>query len=394
MKKKGNLKYYIILSIGFILLVIVQYSAPKPIDWRNSYSEHDKIPYGCFLLKDLMPELFPKKNISISKTPAYNTLGESKNASYVIINSKLEMDQFDTEELLDFVSKGNEVFIAANEFKGKLADTLNIKTKINDFLFTDEKDKQPKINFENKTLKRGTAYQYGNKFLPSHFTQLNSSKSTILSQDTEGNISYVSMRYGAGTFYLNTIPKAFSNYYLTDSLNSDYAYRALSYLNKENIIWDEYYKDGRRIVTTPLRYILSEPSLKIAYFTLLISLILYIIFNVKRKQRIIPVLTPLKNETLSFVNVVGSLYYQQQNHLNIAQKKIRYFLENVRSTYGIKTNKLDDDFKTILAQKSGVTKEVVNDLINTIVKTQNTANEQDLIQLHELIRKFNEQKIR
>ena len=341
-----------------------------------------------------MPELFPKKNISISKTPAYNTLGESKNASYVIINSKLEMDQFDTEELLDFVSKGNEVFIAANEFKGKLADTLNIKTKINDFLFTDEKDKQPKINFENKTLKRGTAYQYGNKFLPSHFTQLNSSKSTILSQDTEGNISYVSMRYGAGTFYLNTIPKAFSNYYLTDSLNSDYAYRALSYLNKENIIWDEYYKDGRRIVTTPLRYILSEPSLKIAYFTLLISLILYIIFNVKRKQRIIPVLTPLKNETLSFVNVVGSLYYQQQNHLNIAQKKIRYFLENVRSTYGIKTNKLDDDFKTILAQKSGVTKEVVNDLINTIVKTQNTANEQDLIQLHELIRKFNEQKIR
>jgi len=60
------------------------------------------------------------------------------------------------------------------------------------------------------------------------------------------------------------------------------------------------------MVRTPLKYILSQESLKWAYYILIVSIIVYIIFQGKRKQRVIPLIPPLKNTTLEFVRIIAS----------------------------------------------------------------------------------------
>ena len=58
----------------------------------------------------------------------------------------------------------------------------------------------------------------------------------------------------------------------------------------------------------------------------------------KRKQRIIPVITPLKNTSLEFVETIGRLYYQKGTRSGIAHKKIIFFLDFIRTRYNIATN--------------------------------------------------------
>ena len=91
------------------------------------------------------------------------------------------------------------------------------------------------------------------------------------------------------------------------------------------------------------------------------------LFNAKRRQRIIPVIEPLKNTTTEFVHSVSTIHYEARDFNGIIQKKIKYFLEHVRSKYFLSTEKLDDDFIEKLTLKSGKSKDDIRKLITTVI---------------------------
>ena len=120
------------------------------------------------------------------------------------------------------------------------------------------------------------------------------------------------------------------------------------------------------------------------------SIIFFILFNTKRKQRIIPVIKPLQNTTIDFTQTIGNLYFQQNNHTDIVQRKIIFFLEKIRNDYLIDTQNLNDDFIEKLTFKSGKKYGEVKLLINTVLKLNSkyTCTEDDLLRLNQLIEKF------
>ena len=73
------------------------------------------------------------------------------------------------------------------------------------------------------------------------------------------------------------------------------------------------------------------------------------IFKGKRNQRLIPVITPLKNQTLAFTRTIANMYYEKSDHKNIATHKINYFLEYIRITHRLSTLKIDASFYEKLA---------------------------------------------
>ena len=68
----------------------------------------------------------------------------------------------------------------------------------------------------------------------------------------------------------------------------------------------------------------------------------------------IPVIEAKTNSSLEFVNLVSRLYYKNGNHLDMAHKKMKYFLYFVRSKYGIHAEKFKEDQIRRLAEKSKV----------------------------------------
>jgi len=90
------------------------------------------------------------------------------------------------------------------------------------------------------------------------------------------------------------------------------------------------------------------------------------------------------------VTVVGQVYYEQHDNRNIAQKKVAYFLEHIRTKYHLKTNVHDADFMGTLAKKSGVHVNLIRALFYQVALVQNgqkVANS-DLITLNQNIEQF------
>jgi len=406
---KGNKKYGLILAVCFTALILLQLFTPKPIDWNLSYTKKTKIPFGTSALYSMLPAIFPSQNISNAEIPLYNNLNKVnfKNHNYIIINNVFKPDTLDTRELLKFASLGNNVFIAANHFEGKFADALKLKTdnyfdlgnlaKNDSTIFSSlyRSRDTVKSNFSNPSLQKSSYYVYSKGVEGTYLKSFDTARSVVLGSYHTKRINFIKFKIGKGQIFINTLPEAFSNYHFV-SPNYTYVYKALSYLPNQSTIWDEYYKAGNEKSDNPLRVIFNNSLLLKAYYLLILSIILFMIFGAKRKQRIIPVIEPFRNTTLQFVDIVGTLYYQTGDHKNIADKKILYFLEHIRTAFQIKTTVYDDAFIMRIINLSGIEELKVRDLFYYFsdLNIKTTVTQQELLKLNGMIEDFQKQSKR
>lgn len=403
--------YLIILFSTIISFVLFEIYKPKPTDWTPTFSNKDKIPYGCELLYKVLPDVFPNQKISDEKVPIFSKKRVVKlppKSNYVYVFRYFRADSLSLIKLLNYVQKGNSVFIASENFFG-LDYTLHFQTSfVKDLALNDSVS----INFTNTTIRKSINYKYQKQAADTYFEIKNPTKNknsfTILGKNSKGFPNFIQVNFGKGVFFLNTVPMAFTNFYMVKNDNSDYVFKALSYLPEQPIFWDEYVnmmsigktakstsksreaKGEEDTQESPFKFIVSQPALKWAYFITLSALLIYLIFEGKRRQRIIPIMESPKNTSLQFVETIGGLYYHQKDHKAIAEKKLTHLLAYIRTKFYLKTTEIDEEFRSDLSNKSGISLREINDLFDYIYFVQNNdyVTENQLIMLNEQIESF------
>jgi len=308
-----------------------------------------------------------------------------KHGTYIIIAWQVNLNKLDYEQLKKYISNGNDVFIAA-EYFGVLGEKLDIQMG-NDMR---SNAGATRIGFVNKQVS-DYLYDVDKGASDNYFASFNEDKAIVLGKNQYDHCTYLKFPMGRGSLYLNANPVMFTNYSVLKDMGASYTSIALSYLkNDGHILWDEYYSKGRAGGESAMRVFLSNYKLKWAFYISFLSLIVFVLYEMKRRQRIIPVVNPLANTTIEFANVVGQVYYEQRDNSNIAEKKVSYFLEYVRVTYGIRTNVFDNDFITLLSQKSGASPELIKQLTEQIshVRVTSRLSDGDLINLNHNIEQF------
>ncbi|MGZ3861983.1 MAG: DUF4350 domain-containing protein [Bacteroidia bacterium] len=380
----------------FALLVWVEYSSPKPVDWKRTYSRTDKIPFGCNAFYRLLDEDVFKCKMERQKQTPFNVLLTTTEirSAYVFINSDLSFSELDAKYLIQFVEAGNDVFLAAAGFwNDMIADTFGIRSNGYSMAYAnmyDEKTKGSRLNFTSASLKSTKGYVYKKGFENNFFESFDTSRVTVLATSDDTNAVFLKAPMGKGNFYFLSVPDIFANYFVVNNPNREFAYKAISFLNADQIWWDEYYKDKGIDQGSPLQFIFSNDSLYAAYLLTMISLIVFMIFAMKRRQRAIPVVEPLSNSTLQFVEVIGSVYYNSRNHKIIAGEKINSFYEFLRAKFLVNTNKLDEESLSRISKLSAIPLEEIRKLfavINNVVQ-QRSITEKELISLNKAIENF------
>jgi len=388
MKNRRFQLYLAGLLALFCVYVLVEYNRPKPIDRTPTFINHDKIPYGTYALFDLLPDLF-KQPAQVVRKPIFNQLYPNANPdyprlysrqtfgtdiNYCFINSTFQLDSLDCRALLRFVASGNNVFIAAEDFAPTLSDTLHFDTDV--YTSSRRRSLPGGLRADSVTFRFGAnslvakrRFRYPRELAPVHFTIDSANQvARVLATDAQNHPVLVNIPHGHGHFYLCSAPIAFTNLYVLRPQTSDFAFASLSYLPAPRTVWwDEYQKQGRVGQQSLLRVVLRYPALRAAFYASLLGVLLFILFEAKRRQRIIPVLKPLPNTTLLFTRTVASLYRQGDNHQLIAEKKISLFLEYVRARFQENTSDLaDEQFRERLAQKSGLARGRIDELVRLI----------------------------
>ena len=153
--------------------------------------------------------------------------------------------------------------------------------------------------------------------------------------------------------------------------------------------WTSLYIAGKDEPQTYLRFILSNPSLRLAYAIGIISLFVFMIFRLKREQRPIPTVEPPRNSSMEFSETVGQLYLKHGNHKNIAMKRMMYLKDHLLRRYFLHVNFTEDELGKVI-HKTGKDKSVVKELYSIIatIKSSESVNENQLIYFNQKLEDF------
>lgn len=431
---KVVLKYTVLLMMLVCLASSHILANKKTTSWKKTYSRNDKIPYGTYVTYQALQHMFDKVEIKDSKkifkhNESYLDEPKVTNQLKFIIAQTFEWNDVELDKLLTYIEQGNYVFLSAenisenllnkfhvSQYSGSVDDSMIFTTNqqyvklIQTFYLGIRKDT---VAYSLKKAIPATSvfHNYNNDNEPStdevsannknyENTMLDKSifDKTVLGTSANGDPNFLMIRYGKGKLFLHSAPLLFTNYFLLQADNKTYLAKAISHIpkNVELINWHQYmyrhFEQKKPASNNPLSGLMKYPMWMAAIALACLGLVLFILFNGKRRQREVPIIPPITNTSLEFVETIGQLYYNKQDHKNLAEKMILHLLEKIRTHFNIFTNKLDEEFIETLTKKSGAPASEVNELMNKIVTIRNmhAISASQLISLYKHIQHFNQ----
>jgi hypothetical protein len=414
------LKYLVLMLLVTITGCSPIESQQDPGKWRITLDKNDKGPYGAYLAYESLKYYFPDAKVELlSRSFRYTSMSDDMKYNYsarsllILEGMSFHLSAIEWKELKQFIKNGNEVILFCSTLDDKIQDELNCYKisggedqnvyygSIVDFDYKDvlalNSDTNKKYGYEGRSLDGHFVPKTNSGIIDSaqQNYQSDTDEDQTMVPDTLGYAyhtpDFVRYSIGEGHLTLHAAPLVLSNYFLLQPGNEHYLTGIWQTLpqNINRVYWNGYYY--RSIDLTSFGILWRYPAARWALLLGIVLLLLYILFEGKRKQRIIPVIPPLKNDSVSFVETVGRLYYNKGNHANLAEKMVQQFLEWVRSHYFLNTNLLNENFIQQLTIKSGQPEATVRSLLEMIAEIKMGYTKTDdayLYQLYNTIQHF------
>lgn len=369
-------------------------------DLRETYQLKDTKPFGGYVAHSLLEEVYPDKIININKKSfsSFRSDTYADSASfYMSISRRFYCTTDDANALLDFVQEGHTVLIAASIIDTLLLDRVYCKQANTEWtaMLMEHRYTDGKTSLVSDALSVQDTFRYFYYPFFNYFSEADSVSARVVGRNQLGKANFIVLFLGRGRLFLHCDPRAFSNYFLLKENNYLYMKQVMQLMKEKpgNIFWDDYYNrknyrenNGKG---SALSILFKYPELTIAFWILIILLLLYILFNGKRKQRIIPIIKPVENTSIAFTRAIGGLYMAEKDNKTIADKMITYFNDHIRNRYFLNMHGAKD-FVQSLSKKSGVPFEAVQALYNTIEQVQlaEVVSDFELLSLNEQIQNF------
>ncbi len=394
MKNKNGIIFGGIVLLLLVVLLVIRYGNKK-VNWIERYSEDQKGPYTPFLAKKILKDYYPNHHFYEVKKSFAHRLKKTHHApgNYFFLGYQYFATEEAVDTLLQFVSEGNNAFIATKELPYRLIFRL-----FGGQAFCDKSDYQgdrfrdsivyvnllhPQLrlqeDFQVEVAGRFEDQWHTWNIIPTPYL----CESGIHPVGTINNkyVNFGFLPYGKGRIYFHTDPIVFTNYFLLQEAGKKYFDGVMAHLPEGNIYydlaartpkydWNRRRRDrgsNRRTPSFgnegPLTYILSQRSLATAWYLLLAAGLLYLTFRGKRKQRVIPIVEKNENTSLVFIQNISNLYFQQGNNKQLSLQKFTHFQDFVRNKYALNFKKDKADFAKKLAQKSGIPVDKINEIL-------------------------------
>lgn len=351
---------------------------------HTSMNPNSKDPLGMYLFNKALNHYFPgtpvhqlKSNFNFTE---YDYV-QSSNELMILIGETIFFSEEETAALLNYVYNGNHLILSAGAFDTTLQQNL----------FFSPTDKSQRGDGELKIVNNDTITKYQALSISTEGIQPDESYDAGVKGFYNNYPNLVLYRWGSGTLMLHSNPHEFTNLSMLGD-NKKYVEALLGFRNDRQyskIIFSSFLHHDSRI--TDLDLLLQYPSFRWAFYIALALLGAFVLFEFKRRQKIVPEIAINNNNTKAFIETIGHLYFNKGNLNNLAEKKILYFLEHVRSRYYLDTRHIDNVFADKLHIKSQVPLERINILVSLIRKVYDKIplDNEDIFTLDSIIKLFN-----
>lgn len=428
--KQRNTYFLVLTCLAVAMLAACSHNKHKEQDWNITLKHKDKKPYGTWLCQQSLKYYFPgvkttllSGNFRLDNMDDNMTYHGDSAALMVLAGYEFNLLEKEKDKMLQFASEGNEVILFCSEIDSKLESVFGCTKYVTGKERQSIDEFNPDANGQNYVTLTGSPVRYRleGRSLISYFAldtadapvadtgmatdyietepvavsedydnkEIRSSAS-VLGSSSQGP-DFIRYNVGSGHITLHAAPLVLSNYFLMQPGHRSYLDGIWHSMpaNISHIYWIEFF--SRKIVESEPSSLLQYPPIRWAFWILIAMLLVYVLFEGKRRQRIIPIIQPPVNSSVSFAETVGRLYYNKGNHQNLAEKMVQHFLEWVRSNYYLNTAEINEIFTHQLTVKSGISEATVREMVQMIheIKTRSVqVDEAYLYHLHATIQQF------
>lgn len=428
---KSSRNFLFAMLVLFVLFCLLQVNLPKKFVWSPTFSHVDKQPLGCFVFDSVLTQSLPN-GYHVTKKTFFQLDQEhaKEKISVLMVVDQQDLKQLDVKYLCNIARRGGKVMVVASSSfdDGRNADTVVVdelertfKVKIEDGLYFSLRgilsglkahdndmydtiywnnretmyaaqsyrmfynmvggtlfvDSVPKVKRLAYTLSTaGYDYKYDSLYVGdfTRFDTIVDKKERIERIDTfaiKKIPTAVSVPYGKGEVIFVSSPLLFTNYGMLEGNTFVYIFRLMSYLADLPVYRTEaYVKTDAMLVAeqSPFREFIKRPPLRWALYLALLGVVLFMIFTARRRQRVIPIMSKPANRSLEFIQLIGTLYYQRKDHVDLVRKKFKLFAEELRKTAGVDISDVNTDDREylLLAEKTGMNSDRLKKVIRQI----------------------------
>lgn len=428
---KSSRNFLFAMLVLFVLFCLLQVNLPKKFVWSPTFSHVDKQPFGCFVFDSVLTQSLPN-GYHVTKKTFFQLDQEhaKEKISVLMVVDQHNLKQLDVKYLCNIARRGGKVMmVASSSFDdGRNADTVVVdelertfKVRIEDGMYFSLRgilaglkahdndmydtiywnnretmyaaqpyrmfynmvggtlfvDSVPKVKRLAYTLSTaGYDYKHDSLYVGDFtgFDTIVDEKERIERIDTfaiKKVPTAVSVPYGKGEVIFVSSPLLFTNYGMLEGNTSVYIFRLMSYLADLPVYRTEaYVKTDAMLVAeqSPFREFIKRPPLRWALYLALLGVVLFMIFTARRRQRVIPIMSKPANRSLEFIQLIGTLYYQRKDHVDLVRKKFKLFAEELRKTAGVDISDVNTDDREyqLLAEKTGMNSDRLKKVIRQI----------------------------
>lgn len=428
---KSSRNFLFAMLVLFVLFCLLQVNLPKKFVWSPTFSHVDKQPFGCFVFDSVLTQSLPN-GYHVTKKTFFQLDQEhaKEKISVLMVVDQHNLKQLDVKYLCNIARRGGKVMVVASSSfdDGRNADTVVVdelertfKVRIEDGMYfslrgilaglkAHDNDMYDTIYWNNReTMYAAQSYRMfynmvgGTLFVDSvpkvkrlaytlstagydykldslyvgdftGFDTIVDEKERIERIDTfaiKKVPTAVSVPYGKGEVIFVSSPLLFTNYGMLEGNTSVYIFRLMSYLADLPVYRTEaYVKTDAMLVAeqSPFREFIKRPPLRWALYLALLGVVLFMIFTARRRQRVIPIISKPANRSLEFIQLIGTLYYQRKDHVDLVRKKFKLFAEELRKTAGVDISDVNTDDREyqLLAEKTGMNSDRLKKVIRQI----------------------------
>ena len=428
---KSSRNFLFAMLVLFVLFCLLQVNLPKKFVWSPTFSHVDKQPFGCFVFDSVLTQSLPN-GYHVTKKTFFQLDQEHarEKISVLMVVDQQNLKQLDVKYLCNIARRGGKVMVVASSSfdDGRNADTVvvdelertfnvriedgtyfslrgilaGLKAHDNDMydtiywnnretmyaaqsyrmfynmvggtLFVDSVPKVKRLAYTLSTA--GYDYRQDSLYVGdfTSFDTIVDEKERIERIDTfaiKKVPTAVSVPYGKGEVIFVSSPLLFTNYGMLEGNTFVYIFRLMSYLADLPVYRTEaYVKTDAMLVAeqSPFREFIKRPPLRWALYLALLGVVLFMIFTARRRQRVIPIMSKPANRSLEFIQLIGTLYYQRKDHVDLVRKKFKLFAEELRKTAGVDISDVNTDDREylLLAEKTGMNSDRLKKVIRQI----------------------------
>lgn len=355
---KNRRRIFVIWALVFIAVVTIFWfftQREKSYLWGETYSDDGMQPYDLGLFKQVLKASKRDEFLVLQGLSSDTTYMEGSGNTMVLVDGYAIIDSTDAAKIRRFAEKGNTVFISTNTAGSILhhlgecsTDSITRKT-FGEEAIVKTGGIKASISLDRYNQPTSSDWMFFNDI------NCGSAGSTISIED-EIHPNMINIHTGAGNIRVHCTPLVFTNYHF----RRDEVYEYVSAILPDPLGEKLYYLEpspftfnpgNPTISESPLRFILSHPPLKWAWYLIIFTALAYVLNGLRRNRRAIPILTLPENQTKEFIDMIYRLYRKEGSHRDIVRLQDKHLRLFLRNKYGISLGDSTRVFSPELGEK-------------------------------------------